>query len=87
MIGDEFGDQTVQPLLTDDLFAVMETHLPLLGRGGLTGEMRDGFWHLHPRVGTLTLFGGACLNLSEDRACLLAAAVARERRRRVLRAP
>jgi len=87
MIGDEFGDQTIQPLLTDDLFAVVEPHLPLLGWRDLTGEMRDGFWHLHPRVGTLTVFGGACLNLSEDRACFLAAAVARERIRGVLWAP
>ena len=79
MIGDKFRDQTVQPLLTDDLFAVMEPHLPLLGRGSLTGEMRYGFGRLPPRVGTLTVFGGASLNLPEDRACFLAAAVARER--------
>jgi hypothetical protein len=87
MVGDEFGNQTIQPLLTDDLLAVLEANLPLPGRGGLAGELRDGFGHLPLAVGTLAFFGGASLNLTEDLACLLAAAVARDRRGRVLREP
>jgi len=85
MVRYEFGDQTIQSLLTDDLLAVLEANLPLPGRGSLAGQLRDGFGHMPLAVGTLTLFGGACLYLTEDLACLLTAAVARDRRRRVLR--
>jgi hypothetical protein len=86
-VGDEFGNQTIQPLLAYDLLSVLEPHLPLLEWGGLTGKLRDGFGHLSHCGGTLTLFGSARLNLSEDLACPLAAAVALDRRRRVLWEP